>query len=862
MQRSAPISVTAGDERNTNMKITRTTVLCAATASMLLAPWRFGQAQHLERISGRIDNRTRTLLRGSRSPRIEALASDGPVQDSMRVPGMSLRFRPTSEQQADLDRLLDEQQNPSSPLYHQWLTAEEYGDRFGLGASDFAKVADWIAAQGFQIDHAAKSRTFLRFSGTAAQVRIAFGTQLHHFQVDGMRHFANSGEIEIPTQLEPLIAAIRGLDDFEDKHPRPSPHAFTGSGTHALMPGDLAVIYNLAPIHKLGYTGDGQTVLVTGQSMINLADIRAFRAAAGLPASDPKLLYLGIDVGFTDSFSEGTLDVEYVAAGAPGANIIYLYGFSANSAAEYGIDQNLAPVISHSFGKCEKLDTAWLWFRNLAQQAAAQGITWVASSGDEGVAACDWRSARGNNGVSVNLPASVPEVTAVGGTTFAEGAGNYWSTTARADGSTALSYIPETAWNDTAQAGSLSATTGGYSAAYPRPSWQIGPGVANYNARQVPDISFTASAIHDPYLIYQTGGMVQTGGTSAGTPFFAGVVAVLNQYAVANGIQARPGLGNINPRLYQLAQTTRGIFHDVTTGSNIVPCTVGTVDCTTGAYGYNTGPGYDPVTGLGSIDIANLFENWSPTKAPTQAASTVTLSVDPTPVVQQARDADGFSFFFTVNLTETGGAPTTITSFSIDRNDWSAVIPNLFGTTDLPANRTLSVKLQARDLDVPSTHEFAAGGVDANGRKWAARIQVPFLGPLGTQTGAAMSLSSDPAVVVKIGKGDPNCSPEFPYGQQLTLKELNGTSVKLTKFVAGGFDYTAQIAAWFGSETLAASGVLRARMCWKLNTVPTTLDYQVDGVDAAGHVVQATLKIDFKSLDEKSGGTYPNGNTK
>jgi len=759
---------------------TRHIVLCAAAVSMLLVPWRAGRAQRPERISGWIDNRYKTRLRGSRSPSIEGLAGEGPVEDSMRVSGMSFRFQPTAEQQADLERLLDDQQDASSPRYHQWLTPEEYGERFGLGASDFARVSDWLVAQGFQIDHTAKSRTYISFSGTAAQVRGAFDAQLHHFRVDGKRHFAIIGEVEIPAQLEPLILGIRGLDDFQDKHPRPVSRAFTGAGAHAVTPGDLAVIYNIAPIYQQGFNGAGQTILVTGQSLINLNDVRAFRSTAGLPPSDPKLLYLGTDVGFTDSLSEGTLDVEYAGAGAPGASIIYLYGYSSNAAAEFAIDQNLAPIISHSYGKCEKLEPAWLWFRNLAQQAAAQGITWVASSGDEGVAACDWRSVSATNGVSVNLPASVPEVTAVGGTTFAEGTGNFWSATARADGSSALSYIPETAWNDTLQAGSMSTTSGGYSAVYPRPPWQVGPGVENYNSRQVPDISFTASAMHDPYLIYQTGGVVQTGGTSAATPFFAGVLAVLNQYVVANGIQARPGLGNINPRLYQLAQTTSGVFHDITTGNNIVPCTVGTVDCTTGAYGYNAGPGYDPVTGLGSIDIASLFENWLPTKTPSKTNSAVVLSVDPTPVVQQPRDASGFSFFFTVTLTETGGAPTTVTSFSIDGNDWSALIADLFGSGNLPANGTLTVKLQARDLDVPSEHMFVAGGVDGNGRKWSAQARVPFQGPQGKQSGATMSLSSDPAVVVKIGRGDPNCSPDFPYGQQLAMRELNGTSVRLT----------------------------------------------------------------------------------
>src|SRR5215831_4119250 len=227
------------------MKTTRTIVMCTAAVSMLLAPWCSGQAQRMERISGRIENRNRILLRGSRNPRIEGIASDGPVEDSMRVPAITMRFQPTSEQQAELDRLLQDQQDPSSPLYHRWLESEEYADRFGLGVSDFATVTNWIVAQGFQIDHAARSRTHISFSGTAAQVHSAFGTSLHRFQVEGKRHFANIAEIEIPAQLEPLISAIRGLDDFQDMHPRPSPHAVTGAGAHAVMPGDLAIIYNL-----------------------------------------------------------------------------------------------------------------------------------------------------------------------------------------------------------------------------------------------------------------------------------------------------------------------------------------------------------------------------------------------------------------------------------------------------------------------------------------------------------------------------------------------------------------------------------------------------------------------------------------
>jgi hypothetical protein len=108
---------------------TRNLVVCAAGFSILAAPWQAAHAQRSERITGWIDNRATTLLRGSRSSRIESLTSEGPVEDSMRVSGMSIRFRPTDEQQAELEWLLEDQQDPLSLRYHQWLTPEEYGDR-------------------------------------------------------------------------------------------------------------------------------------------------------------------------------------------------------------------------------------------------------------------------------------------------------------------------------------------------------------------------------------------------------------------------------------------------------------------------------------------------------------------------------------------------------------------------------------------------------------------------------------------------------------------------------------------------------------------------------------------------------------
>jgi hypothetical protein len=213
-------------------------------------------------------------------------------------------------------------------------------------------------------------------------------------------------------------------------------------------------------------------------------------------------------------------------------------------------------------------------------------------------------------------------------------------------------------------------------------------------------------------------------------------------------------------------------------------------------------------------------------------------------------------WFYTVKVSETSGAPTTITAFSIDDYDLSDYIQGWFGSKALAANGSLSVDLLSRNLQVPSDHIFAFAGVDASGQKWAKQITVSFLGPKpGTDKGAAIKLTSDPATVVKIGKGDPDCSVDHPFGQKLTVQELNGVAVKLTKLVIGGYDYSDSIASWFKSQTLAASGTASAKLCWQLNSVPVTLSYELDGVDSTGKQVQATLNVEFKDpLGTKSGG--------
>jgi hypothetical protein len=536
-----------------------------------------------------------------------------------------MHFKMTDAQQAELDRLLQAQQDPSSPEYHQWLTPEQFAGRFGLSESDLARITAWLRQLGFSDIQPARSRTFVQMAGTAFQVRLAFGTVIHHYRTNGNLHYANSSDPILPRALEGVVSGIRGLSDF---HPRPhgirssSQPRFTSSisGNHFIAPGDFAVIYDVQPLYNSGIDGTGQKIAVAGQTDIKLSDIHAFQTASGLPVKDPQIILDGSDPGtLTDDETEADLDIEWSGAVARGATIVFVNSQDALTSAMYAIDQNVAPVLSISYGLCEA-DTPSVQLTALNfifQQANAQGITVVAASGDQAAADCDVPATASappvksaSKGLAVDFPASSPYVTGAGGSEFNEGGQTYWNTSNNSNAGSALSYIPEMAWNDTATDGSLSGSGGGASIRFAKPYWQKGTGVPADNFRDVPDIALSASPDHDPYLICSAGWCTNgyrnsqtfldaVGGTSAAAPAFAGIVALINQK-----MHARQG--NLNPALYALASTAPGAFHDITIGSNIVPCVVGKPNCTTGTLGYSAGPGYDQVTGLGSVDAFDL----------------------------------------------------------------------------------------------------------------------------------------------------------------------------------------------------------------------------------------------------------------
>jgi subtilase family serine protease len=586
------------------------------------------------RIQEDLNDGRRFALAGNTPPAAMRQDDQGEVETSFQIKKITLHFKMSNAQRADLNRLLQRQQDRSSSDYHKWLTPEEYADRFGMNQRDLQRVSQWLQNQGLTVAEIPRSRTWITVAGTATAVRYAFQTSIHRYSVNGRNHYANSSDPVLPRALQGVVEGIRGLNDFNLK-----PHVvrsntvsvvpkFTSniSGSHFIAPDDFATIYNIHTLYNSGIDGTGEKIAVAGQTDIDLADIRAFRAAAGLSANDPQIVLDGDDPGtIADDEAEADLDIEWAGAVARNATVIYVNSSDVLNSAVYAIDNNVAPVLSISYGLCEAQFGAASAnsLSSIFQQANAQGITIVTASGDSGAADCDYQTSTSSppvtaatHGLAVDMPASSPNVTAMGGTTLQEGSGTYWNTTNNSSNGSAISYIPEIAWNDTSLVSELTASGGGKSSFFAKPSWQKGANVPNDAARDVPDLALSSSPNHDGFLICSSGSCVNgfrntdtsltvVGGTSVAAPSFAGIVVLLNQ-------QTKTSQGNINANLYSLASFSPDAFHDITSGNNQVPCTEASPDCPTGGViGYSAGTGYDQVTGLGSIDALNLINEWA-----------------------------------------------------------------------------------------------------------------------------------------------------------------------------------------------------------------------------------------------------------
>ena len=527
---------------------------------------------------------------------------------------------------------------------------------------------------------------------------------LHNFPPAPQHHRASTASV-------PRIAAL--------------PQFNAGNAGYGVGPTDFSTIYNIAPLRNQGITGSGATIAIAAQSNIDPSVARAYWTAFGVArgqnievvvpggSSDPG------ETGDNDE-AEADLDVEIAGGVAQDATLVLVPSASALGSAAYAIDANLAPIVSISFGVCEADETA----SDIAEiaavypQAAALGITVMVAAGDQGAAACDVGDTSGpapaSHAPSVNGLASSAYDTAVGGTDFnffGVAASQYWgATNAAGTFADALSYMPEMAWNTSctnpvllewnpsflnveticntpalAQLVTVDAGGGGVSALYAQPSWQSNvPGISAGGARAIPDLAFFAadgSLFGNSWVVCTylnvtcnpngawgaADGYELIGGTSASTPAFAGILALLLQTQVTPAnTDGRVGL--INPLLYQLARTQFGtaqapnsaslgscnstngsavgsacIFYDITTGANAPACASGSPDCVTqtsgdaygvqsvnGAAAYAAAPGFDLATGLGSLNVTNfVMRLWVPPPpaalSATSGNTTVTL---------------------------------------------------------------------------------------------------------------------------------------------------------------------------------------------------------------------------------------------
>ena len=641
------------------------------------------------RITQTIDNNFRVTLHGMVNPLANAANDRGIAPASMQVDRMHLVLKRSAAQEAALRSLIQEQNTPGSPQYHKWLTPAEFGAKFGPSSQDLSKIESWLQSQGFNGVKVNPGSLTIEFNGSVAQVAHTFGAQFHRYQVNGKMYDAVANNPQIPAALAPVVQGFVALNNFPVHRDsrvlgqatyNPETHKTTANWTYpegsnsevfAVSPQDFGVEYNLpntalnAGYSGTQYTGAGQTIAIINEANINVSLVNSFRSIFGLPANPPHVIIVGNDPGIDGinnpdgpnyASIEAYLDVEEAGAVAPDATIDLVIAADTASenglilAAEHAVYSDLAPVMSLSFGLCEQqLGSSNQFINQLWEQAAAEGITVVVSTGDSGSAGCDSSSAQfATQGLAVSGLASTPYDVAVGGTDFYyssynQGAtavssqlGTYWNTTTSTTPQVSIKgYIPEQAWNDSqygddilnyynilkqttigagsggassCATGTVNTTTGSYSACaggYPKPTWQSGAGVPADGVRDIPDVSlFAADGVN--YSFYPicaedgdcqspaSGSAVQitgVGGTSAAAPAFAGIMALVNQ---KYGPQ-----GQADVVLYPLATQDPTAFHDVAQGTNSVPCNINSY-ISTSSTGTTT-----TVTPVNCISVSN-----------------------------------------------------------------------------------------------------------------------------------------------------------------------------------------------------------------------------------------------------------------
>ena len=470
-------------------------------------------------ITQKIDESQLTTLAGNTRPEANELNDRGPVSADLQMDMWLLLKRPAELDKA-LAQFIEDQHNPKSTSYQQWLSAAQFGERYGLVQSDIAKITEWLEGNGFKVNVVYSNNILIDFSGTASQVENAFHTQIRNYQVEGEMRFANASDPKIPTALAPAVVGVVSLNNFPpramhkqimqahiDPHSGSEAPDYTAGGGYPLVPWDLAKIYNISPLFSAGISGQGMTIVVLedtnqwncnptnqlGACSSTTSDWAIFRNTFGLgkytagsfSQENPKP-QTGANNCATPSTGRGypagsginsddveaAIDVQWASAASPNAALV---NAACASTTIFGGTIALQNILSHpnadnvdvvsmSYGESEASSGAALnaSFNSTHQQAVAQGIGVFVSSGDELAA-----SSGDRDGIGISGWMSSQYDVSVGGLDFADTYlgenSSYWNATNNVFYGSAKSYIMEQPWNDSC-AGTLLAhyATGSY----------------------------------------------------------------------------------------------------------------------------------------------------------------------------------------------------------------------------------------------------------------------------------------------------------------------------------------------------------------------------------------------------------------
>jgi subtilase family serine protease len=459
------------------------TLLWIGSSAALMSQTTGRRAEAL--IHGKVDEKKLVTLAGNTRPEVTAENDLGAVSDDLSLDHMLLQLKRPPQQEQAVVQFIDELYNPQSPNFHKWLTASEFGEKYGLAESDIQTITGWLESHGFVVNSVYPSGMVIDFSGNAGQVRRAFHTSIDNLDVNGVHHIANVSDPQIPEALAPAVAGVLSMHDFRPYKASRRAYTFTSAGQtfQAVVPADLATIYDFNPLFAQGITGTGQTIAVIEDSdLYSRADWVTFRSVFGLSQYAGTLTSENpgscTDPGVNTDDVEVALDAEWASAGAPGAAIVV--ASCADTEVTFGgfiAVQNLVnasnppPIMSISYITCEAENgaSANAFINTLYQQAVTEGISVFVAAGDENAASCDANQAMATHGITVNSFASTPYNVAVGGTDFSDTlsgtTSQYWNPTNTASYGSAKSYIPEIPWNDSC-AGTLLANYMGYATGY------------------------------------------------------------------------------------------------------------------------------------------------------------------------------------------------------------------------------------------------------------------------------------------------------------------------------------------------------------------------------------------------------------